>query len=389
MVTIPIAIARFLKLSGSAGKTAAMQNYFKKRSKTDEAVKDMKEWNNTLKDPSAKISEYQNNILKSVGLNTDPINSGTSNSGSDGRIKDAEEELDRLKELEKKRDEIDKKIKLNEGLEGAVNDLLKERAGIVNEIEYVKYGISLEDLLRKGEETVKNQIEAQKELYKVKKQAQLEENTSQIKAFDDIHALRVDLMDDEHDKKLFHIETERREALKEINLRKISEEQKAELRELTNQKFNKEISEIGINLTNFEAAKDLASQIQGIFQFGGHTVFSKFLAALQITQQIVALLQSLQLAQGIFSFISKFLGFALAPLTGGASLAGTPGNIGNLPTGGGNNFFQRFSQLSNFINSNKQSNVIREPYFVSIKADGRQLKAVIRQVDKIDNARLK
>lgn len=334
------------------------------------------------------------NIAKGIEIKSpapkDTKNPGDTKSGKSGvKEKTVKEELNKLKELEKKRDEIDKKIELNKGLEGAVNDLLKERAEIIKDIEYVKSGVDIEELLKENQNTVKDLLEQSKFVHDSNREAREEELSASIKAFDDIHRLKVSLMEDEHEKKLAQIEIERKAALEEINLRKISEEQKAELRELTNQKFNEEISEIGINLTNFEAAKDLASQIQSIFQFGGHTVFSKFLAALQITQQIVALLQSLQLAQGIFSFISKFIGFALAPVTGGASLAGTPGNIGNLPTGGGNNFFQRFSQLSNYINSNKQSNVIREPYFVSIKADGRQLKAVIRQVDKIDNSRLK
>ncbi len=134
---------------------------------------------------------------------------------------------------------------------------------------------------------------------------------------------------------------------------------------------------------------NIAYQIQGILQAGSHTLVGKFIAALQVTQQIVALLQSLQLAQGLFGFLGKIFGFALAPVTGGASAAMS---LGGMPSGAGGNLgrlTEMYSNAINYIRSNSGVQTAHVPYFVSLKADGRKLRAVIQQVDKIDNARLK
>lgn len=296
------------------------------------------------------------------------------------------EEISRLKELQNQLAEVGKKLELNKGLIGAEIDLLKEKHRIENEITYIQTGIDLDKMLEDNKDAVNKQINDQIELSKLRKEQLQTEMEAQLTAIDEIHKLKIDLMDNEHEKKIAQIEFERKKELEAIEERDIPIEQKSQLKKLTNKKFDKEKNELGIDLGDFNTALDLTQQIQSLFNSGSHTLLSKFLNALQVTQQIVELLQSLQLAQGIFSFISKIFGFALAPLTGGASAAGA---VAGMPSGSsGGNLPDRYSRVINYISTN-QNKVSKEPYFVSLKADGRELKAVIKQVDKIDNDRLK
>ncbi|MEO8447693.1 MAG: hypothetical protein ABI528_09375, partial [bacterium] len=249
-----------------------------------------------------EIDDQQRRFLKDQKATDDQLKEkGTSKGGS--KDTGTKEEIGRLKELQEQLKKVGDKLTLNKGLLGAEIDLLKEKHRIENEIYYVQTGFDLDKTLEDNKNVISKQINDQLELYKLKQEQTKSELEAYLNAFDDIHNMKIDLMDDEHEKKLAQIEDEREKELNDIKSRNISEDQKAKLKELTNNKFDKEINKLGINLEDFKAAQDIASQIQGIFNFGGHTLFSKFLGALQITQQIVALLQSLQLAQGLFSFI--------------------------------------------------------------------------------------
>jgi precorrin isomerase len=337
-----------------------------------------------------EIDPEQLELLKQIKKDKEAIDDlskktpGSTKTGSDSS--DTKEEINRLKELQNQLAEVGKKLELNKGLIGAEIDLLKEKHRIENEITYIQTGIDLDMMIEDNKDVVMNQINDQIELSKLRKEQLQTEMEAQLTAIDEIHKLKIDLIGNEHEKKLAQIEFERKKELEAIEERNLPIEQKSQLKKLTNKKFDKEKTELGIDLGDFNTALDLTQQIQSLFNLGSHTLLSKFLNALQVTQQIVALLQSLQLAQGIFSFISKIFGFALAPLTGGASAAGA---VAGMPSGSsGGNLPDRYGQVINYINTNL-TKVSKEPYFVSLKADGRELKAVIKQVDKIDDNRLK
>lgn len=322
------------------------------------------------------------NIGKDSEVKPPKLNS----TGTSPTVKELDIQISKYAELQKQLDEIEKKLILNAGYQGAINDLLSERKKIENEMNYLQTGVDINKILEDQKNAIDEQINAQIESSNLKKEQLKSELEAHLKAIDDIHSLKVELMENEHEKKLAQIEIERKIELDEIDSRNIPDEQKNELKKLTNKKFNKEKNDLGINLGDFNTALDLTQRIQSLLNTGSHTVLSKFLNALQTVQQIVALLQSLQLAQGIFSFISKIFGLALAPLTGGASVAGA---VAGMPSGNsGGNLSNKFGQVINYISTN-QTKVSKEPYFVSLKADGRNLKAVIKNVDKIDNARTK
>ncbi len=115
---------------------------------------------------------------------------------------------------------------------------------------------------------------------------------------------------------------------------------------------------------SFADTRSIAGQIQQLLRIGGETVFGKFLQALEVTQQIVELLKTINAVSGVL----KLLGIAFAPATGGASLA-TAG-LPNLNGGGfgTSNINSLLSSLSRIKTSGSASKQVKEvPYVASFE----------------------
>lgn len=134
---------------------------------------------------------------------------------------------------------------------------------------------------------------------------------------------------------------------------------------------------------SFASTRSIAQQIQQVLRIGGETVFGKFLQALEVTQQIVELLKTINAVSGVL----KLLGIALTPATGGASmaLAGLP-NVG----GGGVGSYNSNSlleSLSRINSSNIAQTQIKEiPYVASFEMRDKKFIVSLRNATESYNS---
>jgi hypothetical protein len=375
--------------------------------------------NMKIDDPSLNTVKAQRDALekerKSINDLINPESPGGSNKTEKPKDK---EQLSRYSELEKQLVEIGNKINLNQGYEGAVNDLLEERKKLINEMYYVETGFDLDKVIQESNEVINNQINAQVELNNLKKEHYQADLDAQLKAFEDIHGLEVELMENEHARKIAMIEIERDKALDEINLRSISEEQKDTLRRLTNEKFNKGSHEVKRTYDNIvsdlNSASYLISIISGKFNSSGKSFLSYLQAGLQVAIQIANAINTKGQEGGGFNFgailgiigtVLPFLGFASgghvpgsgsgdtvpAMLTPGeyvinksrASQLGT--QFLNWLNGGGS--VQSVAPGA-FASTGSGVQIVQVPYIMSTKlVKGKEIKVILSNAEKTYNRR--
>lgn len=336
-------------------------------------------------------------IAKSFQDETPPPPSGntgtkkTSSKSSSKKEDDEKEKLNELQKLQKRYAEINDELELNTGLEGATNDLLKERLEILQKIEYVVKGFNTKITSEPAE--LNNE------------QNKINIFSEEAIAIEDIHNLRIQMMDYEHEKRLAQIEFERQAALKEIDERNIDPGQKNTLKSLTNQKFNKEREKADAENISGKLNEGISAsqQIASILGLGADNFVSKFLNGLQsgigLATSILKLLSLF--GSGGATGILSFLGFASGgPVPGSGSgdtvpAMLTPGEyvinkmsaskLGprflNLLNGGGT--VQSAAPGAFAFAGGGESQRVEVPYILRSEVKGKDLKFVLTNADKV------
>lgn len=345
-----------------------------------------------------EISSEMRDILK-----TDKQKAPKNTGGSSPKVKEVKEQLSRYAELEKKLESIKEKLILNAGYEGAINDLLKERSDLENEMEYVRSGTDLNKIREEQKELLNELVNSQIELAKLKRDQLIEEYDDQLKAAREIDRLKLEMMDSQHEKRLAQIEIERTEALREISERNIPDHLKSDLKKFTNDKFDNRIKEERDDETEQRLKGGIAAaqQIASILGIGADTFGGKFLdylnKGLNLAESLVSLFLKIFGGGGgggsIFGIISGIFG---GGDSGGA--AGASGASGGLIASGGNqggsgyrgqlmSLIDKYAPAA-FAGSSQSQTVQQVPYIASLEAKMGKLVLAINRENDLNNKRL-
>lgn len=319
----------------------------------------------------------------------------TSSKSSSKKEADEKEKLDELKKLEKRYAEINDEIELNKGLEGAINDLLKERQEILQKMEYVVKGFNTK--LTSEPADINNE------------QNKIDFIYEEAMAIEDIHNLRIQMMDNEHAKRLAQIEFERQAALKEVDERNIDPVQKTTLKSLTNQKFNKDREKADAENISAKINEGISAsqQIASILGLGADNFVSKLLNGLQSGISLAtSILKLFALfgsggATGILSFIGLASGGQVPGSGSGDTVPAmlTPGEyvinkmsaskLGtrflNLLNGGGS--VQSVAPGAFAFAGGGNTHTVEVPYILRTEATAKHLKYVLTAADKVYDRR--
>jgi hypothetical protein len=354
-----------------------------------------------------EITPEQRELLKTTS-EAPPDSKGKGSKGS-GKVAEVNEQITRYDELKKQLEEVNSQIVLNAGYQGAINDLLVERKKIENEIRYVVSGTDYNKLIESHRKITSELIEQQRQESIINTQRYQTELDAYLRGTEDIHNLRIELMENEHQKRLAMIEVERSAALNEINERNIPDSQKKELRDLTNQKFNKQINDTEGSFKNqLEGSLSLASQITSILGLGADNFITKFIGGLQ---QGIGLVTGIVKLLGLFgtggaSGIFSILGFASggevpgsgsgdtvpAMLTPGeyvinkARASQLGGKFLNWLNGGGSVQSMAPGAFA-YAGGGGGKQIVEVPYIVSHKVAGNDLKTILTRVEKTTGRR--
>lgn len=333
--------------------------------------------------------------------------------------------LNALQEQLKTLKEIDNELQLNAGFQGTINDLTERRLQLLRDMYYTITGIKIAEEISLNEYIKVSTGQLPEQLTGITNVSQLlsgvKIKTQSLEAADKIgeHATnkalelaklhgeldreitekKIELVKDEFDRRRAEIEETYNLELQRIHgITDATEEQRRTLFDLAKQKRGRELEMLDDErfIAQFERAESIANNIQGIFNFGAHTVYAHFLKALQITQQIIALFQTLEslgALKWLGSLLGSIFGFAIGGPAGAVAGAGVGGGIAGMPAplgpgvGGGSTLERNPVSAARFISN--QSQMIRLDVDVHGKVTGNDLKLIQRRVDRIESRREK
>ncbi|KXK03499.1 MAG: hypothetical protein UZ04_CHB001001457 [Chlorobi bacterium OLB4] len=337
-----------------------------------------------------------------------------------GSSKEKDKEvLNALQEQLKTLKEIDNELQLNAGFQGTVNGLLDRRLQLLRDMYYTITGIKvaeemmLNDYIKVVTGAVPPELSGLMDIDELLKGVDIKEMS--LKAVDkvadetlkrfteisnlqasvnrDITEKKIDLIEDEFDRRRAEIDlTYQIEIGYAMQLKDITDAQRDALLDLARKKQAQDLRLVDEEafIAPFNRAEGIANNIQGIFNFGAHTVYAHFLKALQITQQIITLFQTLEslgALKWLGSLLGSIFGFAIGGPAGAAAGAGIGGGaLGGMPGFGGGSFVERNPVMtSNMMRSTPQKVYIDA--HVHGKIDGHDLRLLQRRVDRIENRR--